>query len=473
MKMDKQALKKHHFWILLGVFTLLAVVLLVVIPIGVGGMIEGKEKAVEKQDKDLDANKSPKSQSYLAGLDVNKDKLGVQREKIHRYMYVLQKDLVAFPGDLYDKYKNKEFGSAVDLSDMIAFRDESMYLQQYRDMADIIKPTSYTPDWKTVLAPVEWSDRVAPSSEEVWLSVEDMCVRREVLRVLHDANEMLAEFQPADAGTTKLPFTRKFKSRLWELELTLDRKDRDYVFRGKLKNVSGRFQQIYEMDLYVWVQDKHSNTDWPKPVTLKILQDKLSAGEELTLPETKATGVNAPTGLFRVEQVLNARTVPIKRLTNLTLGLNAGHRLADRKLAMAKFSQPKEGEKPAGDASSTDSRGPSGGKGAPMTPMNMGGSGSGIGSYGGGGASDADRTPNGLTRARYVEVTDQVRRMPVALVVTVDQSDVPDLLVSLENTHRMRFQVTQYHWQRMHGMLSTPTQSGAGSAPAASGSGSS
>src|SRR6516225_3464011 len=286
MKVDKQKLAKHHFWILLGVFAVLAVVLLIVVPIGVGGQIEEKEKKYGEMSKKLDDAKNVKSAHYIAVLDDQKGKLGVQRERIHVDMFRRQRDLLAFPGDLNEKYKNKDFGSVVDLNDKIAFRSEEVYMAQYQEMAGLIKPTEFVPNWQSVLMPIEWDQSVAPSDEEVWLSLEDLCVRREILKVLHDANEELARFQPmeGEVAQSKLPMKRKFKSRLWELDLILDRnKNREYVFSGNLKNISGRRLQIREIKFNVWTQPDLSSTERSRPVMFTVFHEALGAEEVLKL----------------------------------------------------------------------------------------------------------------------------------------------------------------------------------------------
>ena len=56
-------------------------------------------------------------------------------------------------------------------------------------------------------------------------------------------------------------------------------------------------------------------------------------------------------------------------------------------------------------------------------------------------------------RERYIEVSKQVRRMPVALVLLVDQLFMQDALVAYANSP-LRFQVTQSHWKRFRGTLS-------------------
>lgn len=55
-------------------------------------------------------------------------------------------------------------------------------------------------------------------------------------------------------------------------------------------------------------------------------------------------------------------------------------------------------------------------------------------------------TLNNLDINRYTDVSDQVRHMPVAMVVVVDEEHVPELLAAFVNS-KLRIQITQYHWQ--------------------------
>ena len=55
-------------------------------------------------------------------------------------------------------------------------------------------------------------------------------------------------------------------------------------------------------------------------------------------------------------------------------------------------------------------------------------------------------TLNGLIINRYTDVSDQVRHMPVAMVVVVDEEHLPELLAAFVNS-KLRIQITQYHWQ--------------------------
>src|SRR5262249_9310473 len=81
-----------------------------------------------------------------------------------------------------------------------------------------------------------------------------------------------------------------------------------------------------------------------------------------------------------------------------------------------------------------------------------------------------EETPNHIAKNRYIDMTDQVRRMPVAFVIVVDQSNINDVLIALSNSSRMRFQTTQTHLQRVYGGTtgggSSPEPGGfAGAAP--------
>jgi hypothetical protein len=89
----------------------------------------------------------------------------------------------------------------------------------------------------------------------------------------------------------------------------------------------------------------------------------------------------------------------------------------------------------------------------------------------GGMAAYLNLTKNGLTKARYVHMTEQVRRMPIGVVLIVDQMHVQDVVRAFANS-RLRFQNTQFHWQRFHGGLGLGNaMTGAGMPGAAPGPG--
>src|SRR5262249_11959861 len=70
-------------------------------------------------------------------------------------------------------------------------------------------------------------------------------------------------------------------------------------------------------------------------------------------------------------------------------------------------------------------------------------------------------TKNQLYRPRYIDRTDQVRRMPVGVVLVVDQQYVQDVLVAFSNS-KLAFQEAQWHWNRIHGPVALGRWSGRG-----------
>jgi hypothetical protein len=64
-------------------------------------------------------------------------------------------------------------------------------------------------------------------------------------------------------------------------------------------------------------------------------------------------------------------------------------------------------------------------------------------------------------KKRYLEVTKQVRRMPVGIVVVVDQAYMQDMLLAFANSP-LRFQITQVNWTRFRDTLSGIGGSGGG-----------
>ena len=76
-------------------------------------------------------------------------------------------------------------------------------------------------------------------------------------------------------------------------------------------------------------------------------------------------------------------------------------------------------------------------------------------------------------RARYLEVSPNVRRMPVGIVLVVDEAYLQDVLLAYANSP-LRFQITQVHWSRFRGTLGGlgTTGPGGGEQPGITSSGS-
>jgi hypothetical protein len=486
MKVDKQALIKHHFWILLGVFLILALVLLVIVPSFLADEIAAKEKSIAAKNTLLNGTtKDVRSQQHLRALEEQKNIAEAKRKELWIKMYADQKEVISWPpgpGGVWGaemRKKYPDFGKEIERDDRFQFTDNpAIYPAEYNQMPSIIKPTEMD---TAVLEQVSWKDQYRPTTEEVWLSLEDMCVRRETLEILREANMSVARFEKKEvpAGepmppTTRGPaFSQRFQSRWYQVDLALDSKDgRDWVLRGRVKNISDRRQIIYRLDLKVWITPDPSPDVQSVPVLVSInleslaakgtVGDKGRATDTYELADQKISINQRPTGVLRVEQILDPRTVPIKRVQAMLVGKNPGHRKFDPALKSAK-----QFEKPGDTAASPTGPGAVGGKPGPGSmPPGPGGitgmgmmTGPGVGATPGGDASGGagDVTSNGLNRKRYIDVTNQVRRLPISVVMIIDQANISDVLVAFTNS-KLRLQITQFHWERFY-----PQASSAGS----------
>jgi hypothetical protein len=169
--------------------------------------------------------------------------------------------------------------------------------------------------------------------------------------------------------------------------------------------------------------------------------------------------LNGLTEPVMLHQVFNPLTSPVKSIDDIVINSNSqtfdasSHRTKNRPLMKAskkfQIEEPKAGDKPA--ATTT---GAGGGEGSSMPPPGLMAGGV-PGMKGGGAANPVDGTPeNGLPRSRYAMITDQVRLMPVAMKLTVDQAYVQDVLTAVANS-RLRIEVTQVQEERAHGVVLT------------------
>ncbi len=484
-KIDQQALKKHHFWILLGVFALFILILVILVPVLIGSEISEKEAAYESAVKKIeDGSRSVTTQGRIKELEKQLEEINNLRAKVWRQMFSRQAGVLSFPEQLTARLASAKFGSELEDRFRDLYRQDEVYAETYRQMAAIVKPTEFAGGWPAILHPISWSAARLPTSEEVWLSLEDLCVRREILHILREANETPARFSlETNIGPDQLPksslgpkFSKRFRNRLYQLDLVITEKERGKFFAsGKIKNLSGRRQVVFQLSLDVWLNEKALGDGPLQPVPIDFPLDQLAAGQEANLPEVPIVLNRPPEEIFRVQLRHNNKTVPIKRIDSILLGFNAGHRLADRKPTVGKFSTittssggSMEGSEPGalGGASSGQSMAGSM-QGAMQRMAGMMGGGAGQA----GGSQSGELTPNGVQKIRYIDVTDQVRRMPIAIVMIVDQSNLPDVLAAFSNSKRLRFHLTQYHWSRHYGQGTTVSVPASGRGSTGSGLG--
>lgn len=367
-------------------------------------------------------------------------------------------------------------------------------------MADLMAPTQFAGgDWRAVLRHVNDFGQVRITKEQVWLLLEDLWVQRSLLSGLRSVNLDMAKFEPVKAdGQTK---TKKvFRNRVWELALEVVPEGNEGRQRltGTLTNISERLQLMGKtpesgngMAVNVWLSADPSAQPMlfkiggeflPGRGAVKTIKDKDGASQVVpanVLPIVPVDDHILPAGtdplrteIVRVEQVFDVRTVPLKRIDALVLGHTAA--LDSRSVAQPGGLVPPLGKGNGGlfaeefvkDPAAADPSAAGGPMGSPggMGPAPGPGPGGRPGLVGDGGTggtgSAATRAVGGgpLTavidgnKKRYLAVTPQVRRMPVGLVVVVDQAYLQDVLLALSNSP-LRFQITQVAWTRFRGTL--------------------
>lgn len=455
-KIDQEFLKKHHFWllhILLGIGLILAWFgLLVSVP----SEIDAKAKENSDKKKSIDATKA-QPRATLELYNTRKQELFNLRSKRWQDMWEIQKGMYEWPTSLGEetlaRTTNLSFGKEiVDNPLLDVFKTQ--YTKDYAALEKEVAPMQFNNGWQSVLRHV-YNWRLTPESEEVWLALEDMWVQREIVRTLAKINTDAAKFFPVNAMEDPLKTrTRSFYNRTWKVDLEIaDAPGGNYILKGKIKNLTERLQPFganNELLLKVWLSDDPN----AKPFEFAIEGTTLDGLKEevvKTLPNRHKIFEGRVTGIYRVEQVFDARTVPVKRFDKIALGYtSARHSLAE--LEMTTFSAKAaeaEAAKAAEKASSVGGPGGSpGGPGGPGGPGPMGDvSGSGTA------ATSGDFTPNFLARRRYVHRTDQVRSMPIGITVVADQTYSADVLTVLANS-RLRLQIVQSHLARFRGTIS-------------------
>lgn len=435
--MDKEKLIKHHFWILLGLVFLLVPMVLGSVLMGVASATQEQATKVDGEAKKLRESQT-KGEDYLARQQEQKKALEKRKDEVWKAAYEAQKGLIEWPTSL-SHLNSLYFGDPISDADRNTFRKTDVYDPEYEALAELVKPTELTGGFRQVMRVVKWAEK-RPSDEDTWLALEDLCIQREMLRCVHAINQLMSKFEDqtkeaeAELKEKLKPSADekvfRFVSPYWQLDVALSNasqgRGNEVIARGTLKNVSMRRLNIARIDFLCSLFDPAVSQG--KPGILSIESDYVSVNEEVSFKNKPIKGAMAqkPT-LYAVEQKLDARFVPVKRIERIALGYHS-HRTADKQLVMSTMSEEVK-KKTGGEAPPADPN-------APPTPTAA--------------APTGDRTPSGIDRLRYITVTKQVRRMPIGMVLVLDQAHVQDVLRALANS-RLRFQTVQMHAARYRG----------------------
>jgi hypothetical protein len=499
VKVDKEFLLKHRFWILTGVFAILALVPLFLLTTSVSAFVATKQKEFDDAKKSIDSiNGQSPNQKWVDDYQKQDNYVADKKGQVHQEAWKSQADMMTYPDAMVPVMKDKRFGEPLGFLDLDKFA--RVYDSQLRDVVAEVQPLlPFQEGFQDGIVQfannniegvlrlkVDFKD-LPPTKEDFWLSEEDVWVTRELLRIIRDANDLVARFRPVDEieaaaaekkaaesakaaeaakaanegnpaevktpeGTApaakpapkvvKKPVDlnhRSFRNQHWQLDLSLtpgkDDKNRPKItLAGSIKNVGSR-KRALGIQFKVYLQEGPNASG----VLLNVDREPLAVGESWTFPSQDYSPEKiAFQGLFGVEEVLTWRTAPVKRIDVIELGYESS-RMANRTLKPPRWYTPpvvvEADPSAAGGEGGAGLGGP--GKFASMGMAMPGG---------GGGAQSNSTTKNGLQLNRYIDSNDQVRHMPVGMVVVADDEHLSELLSAFTNS-RLRIQVTQCHWQ--------------------------
>ncbi|OAI54269.1 hypothetical protein AYO44_15240 [Planctomycetaceae bacterium SCGC AG-212-F19] len=458
MKLDKESIVKHQFWI--------GFVLLILLIFGTllwlqgvsaeSNVIEGQKLKGHKDELDKLMTQPPRNKTDIRFLKDRVSALERRREEIWKRAWEMQEPLMTWPPKMQPELGKLAFGTEIK-DDAVRgwYPLQEVYKAQVDQLSDTfrIKTTIDKEDKSfelvqfkegptTVLTLVkDWTKLgKAPTSEEVWLAQEDIWVQREILNAVREAVYTVAGFKkvkdaPA-AGKGEL-FRETYANAEWQIELVLVQSKEKYVLKGRIKNVTDHPLPLGKIYFHVLLHQEGG-----KPVVLPVEGDTLPAGKDWPIADYALDLAARPDGILGVMELYESRTSPIRRIDEIVLGAMA-HRTFLPMLQAAKFSQQAAIASTAAprpeDAKTSTARGRD--KSLPA----------------------ADATPNGLVRDRYIDATEQVRRLPVGIVLLVDQGHIPEVLSALTNS-KLRLQVTQVGWQHFRGTLTAPGAAPVGAA---------
>jgi hypothetical protein len=451
MKVDKEYLAKHHFWFLLAAYAPMVLLGLILLWTSVAGAIDGeanKIKALKDEVKKF-AKADVKNKTWIEAFREKAGELAKKKNDVWGEVWQGQSAIFTWPEPLAE-LQSLEYGEDIRENQKrdIYINDKDCYSKQVRDLIAVVQPVNekgegvvqYRGSWKGVLnfVPKWFGDRsgplVVPSSEEIWLAQEDLWIQRELLQVIRDTNDGLALYEkvktPPKPARDEID-RQVFENLRWRLELGITKDE----IRWRVTNRSPR-QQTLALTFRLTFKPKRTQDLW-------VDGEPLAPNQSSKEVVVKFPGFVGLKGIDSVEQVLDWRTAPVKRIDQLRLAYNAHSTTGKPLLPFPKFAPKDDDPSRAPAAPGGMQGGMQGAMPMPGPPMMPGGERPG----GVRGGNDM-----GLERNRYIETSDQVRRMPVALVLIVDQSHVQDVLTAFAKS-RLRFQTTQVEWKRYRGSI--------------------
>jgi hypothetical protein len=450
MKIDKESLIKHKFWIACGTFLLLWLIGFTVLLVSAGEPIRQHRQDYEKAKSDAEAalSKGPKNENFFKPWREHQMLFRHHKDVIWEKAWNLQQSIYTWPESSY-RLQDKMTSPLAETASMnLEERQDYMnilYKQQIDQVnfASKLAPTELAGGVDHIIRPVKWT--VVPSLEECWLAQEDFWVRRDLLLgVVQVANKTLARMEPVKGPASKEEgVLKEYRCRndCWELDLLIvqgkEQRDKVISARSTIKNIhpAKRTLQLATPASPNGIGFRISQEGNPDKI-LRITGEPVLYGTAVPIRvdfDLLPIDYRKP---FEVEQVFDWYSVPVKRVEDIRLGHQSARTVSAPLVSNLDLPD---------DSEAAPAAAPGGAPGAPGgAPPPLGGP----------ATKDAGDKPtrNGLSRNRYLQVTAQCRHLPIGLLLDVDQSCIPDVLAAVANS-RLRIQVTQVQILRVHGIV--------------------
>jgi hypothetical protein len=377
MKVDKEFLKKHQFWLLLGFAVFLWLISLGVVLIGPRSKAAAAAKDYTNAQKKYVVPNDPKNKFFLTAWIERKDVYSKQKNEVWEEAWKTQDNLMTWPGNMLTATNTDlnaaSFGDAVG-PDSIQRYKADLYRSQFPqdpknpDLSTFLaignNETVYFPiAWdKTVLGEHDWKDD--PSTEECWLAQEELWLRREVFRILTTTLRSIGTFKevreevfpkvlglaggpaleallkkepqlypviykerPTPKEQPSILKSRLFRNHSWEVELFLEKeptsKDRLQISKlSTIKNINPYERSMALVNGGQGLQLRIRQGEQARNLT-PLIGQLLPYGNSATLDKTAAFADLDLRNDFVLEEVFNSVTSPIKKIVHLDVGPNA------------------------------------------------------------------------------------------------------------------------------------------------------
>ena len=267
MKVDKDAILKQKFWILLGVCALLWLICLSVLYANGGGPADEAKKSYDTAktaiSKFTGANR-PKNDSFLPPWQADIKQFEQHKNTVWRsawdgdkegdtppgqQRWEGQKGMYTWPSSaeyplqtevLYpDSMKADGTTPVLDVNRREWFKTKAGYASQFdvlvneligdRERPELDKPlgvVAFKGGFDAIMQPIDWEkSQRPPDIEECWLAQEDFWVKRELLYTVRDALSLAAAMDAVDGEFEKTPVPEGklarhvFRNASWEVQL--------------------------------------------------------------------------------------------------------------------------------------------------------------------------------------------------------------------------------------------------------------